>query len=68
MKKWQWIALGACAVAGYVCSLIAGAHHWWETIPFFWSIFGFLGCALIVYFSKGLGKLFLQQPEDFYDD
>ena len=68
MSKAQWYALGACALAGQICSWIAGAHHGWEKIPFFWSLFGGLGCALIVYFSKGLGKLFIQQPEDFYDD
>ena len=68
MKRGQWIALGFCAVAGYVCSLIGGVHHGYENIPFWWSLFGGVVCALIVYLSVGLGKLFIQQSEDFYDD
>ena len=68
MNRWKWIALGLCAGVGYGFSIIGGIHHGWERVPFWWSLFGFFGCALIVYFSKGLGKLFIQQSEDFYDD
>lgn len=44
------------------------AHTAMESIPGFWSLFGFLSCILIVYISKFLGKLGLLQGEDFYHD
>lgn len=67
---------------GWTFSLIAGAitlalpylvphvavhHGWWDSIPGWWAIFGFVGCAVIVIFSKWLGHVLLQKDEDFYD-
>jgi len=46
----------------------AHAHFWWERIPDFDAIFGFLGCILIVFGSKTLGHYWLQRDEDYYDD
>ena len=43
-------------------------HFWWEKIPFFDAIFGFLGCILIVIGSKALGHHWLQKDEDYYND
>ncbi|APG28239.1 hypothetical protein A7E78_10505 [Syntrophotalea acetylenivorans] len=44
------------------------AHTAMESIPGFWSLFGFFSCVLIVYISKYLGKIGLLQREDFYHD
>ena len=44
------------------------AHTTAESIPGFWSLFGFASCVVIIYISKSLGKLGLKQREDFYDD
>jgi Kef-type K+ transport system membrane component KefB len=44
------------------------AHFWWERIPAFDAIFGFLGCIIIVVGSKALGHYWLQRNEDYYDD
>lgn len=41
---------------------------WWERIPAFDAIFGFLGCILIVLGSKALGHHWLQKDEDYYND
>ncbi|MHC4849122.1 MAG: hypothetical protein ACYTEG_11790 [Planctomycetota bacterium] len=69
MSKAKWIALFVCGAAGYVMTLLDWGHaHAWEYLPAFYCVFGFVGCALIVYVSKGLGKLFIQKPEDYYDD
>jgi len=68
LKRRLSIAAAVCAVSGYICSWFGGAHHWWDTIPLFWSLFGFVGCGLLIYGAVGLGKLFIQQPENFYDD
>lgn len=47
--------------------LVPEPHHhgWWHLAPFD-PIYGFVGCVLIVYVSKALGKWFLQKPEDYY--
>jgi hypothetical protein len=43
-------------------------HFWWEKIPAFDAIFGFLGCILIVVGSKALGHHWLQKDENYYSD
>ncbi|HDD35431.1 MAG TPA: hypothetical protein ENF30_01385 [Candidatus Desulfofervidus auxilii] len=43
------------------------AHHFWQKIPFFEGIYGFIGCIVLIIFSKGLGHLFLEREEDYYD-
>ena len=43
-------------------------NFWWEKIPAFDAIFGFVGCVLIVFVSKALGHHWLQRNEDYYDD
>ena len=43
-------------------------HFWWERIPAFDAIFGFLGCILIVVGSKALGHHWLQKDKDYYSD
>lgn len=57
-----------------VLSLIIGlfihpdhAVFWWEKIPGFYAVYGFIGCVLIVLVSKELGHYWLQKPEDYYD-
>lgn len=42
-------------------------HFWWEKIPIFDAIFGFLGCIVIVLGSKALGHHGIQKDEDYYD-
>ncbi len=42
-------------------------HFWWEKIPAFDAIFGFLGCIVIVLGSKALGHHGIQKDEDYYD-
>lgn len=50
--------------------LLPGAEHgdeWWLSIPGFFVLFGFAGCVLIIWISKKLGGLGLQQPETYYE-
>jgi len=46
----------------------AAAHtateHWFG----FWSLFGFLSCLAIIFFSKWFGHLGIMKPEDYYDN
>lgn len=46
----------------------AGLYHVAETVPVFWTIFGFLGCALLVIVSKTYGHLGVSKREDFYGE
>jgi hypothetical protein len=39
-----------------------------EHLPTFWAVFGFLGCVVIVLFSKWFGHLGIMTREDYYDD
>lgn len=44
------------------------AHTAAERLPGFWAVYGLIGCILISIVAKGLGRIVIQQPEDFYDD
>ena len=44
------------------------AHTNAEQWPGFWSLFGFVACALIVLLSKWYGKAGIMQREDYYDE
>ncbi len=44
------------------------AHTTLEHIPLFWSIFGFVGCVLIIILSKWYGHLGIMTREDYYED
>ena len=44
------------------------AHTAVERVPAFWSIFGFLGCAVLIVLSKWYGHLGIMTREDYYDE
>ena len=44
------------------------AHTKLEHLPGFWSVFGFLGCAVIVLVSKWYGHAGIMTREDYYDE
>jgi hypothetical protein len=45
------------------------AHTWAEKhFPAFWSIFGFVGCAVIIIVSKWFGHAGIMTREDYYDE
>ena len=51
------------------------AHGFWaslfhvaETWPGFWTVFGLLGCLLLVIVSKAIVGPVVSQHEDFYDE
>jgi len=46
----------------------AKAHTPIEHIPAFWSIFGFIGCAVLILVSKWYGHLGIMTREDYYED
>jgi hypothetical protein len=46
----------------------ASLYHIAETVPVFWTVFGFLGCAILVIVSKTYGHLGISKREDFYGE
>ncbi|MFP8487812.1 hypothetical protein ACKGJO_01840 [Gracilimonas sp. Q87] len=70
MKTWHWIALGVVFIISLVLEfgfMKIKSPHWWNSIPAFYAIWGFLGTVVIIYISKWLGKLFIFRDEDYYD-
>ena len=43
-------------------------HFFGDEIPGFWSIFGFIGCILIILISKWIGHLGIMQDENYYNE
>ena len=43
------------------------AHTGPEHLPGFWSVFGFIGCAVIVIVSKWYGHAGIMTREDYYE-
>lgn len=39
-----------------------------ETVPGFWSVFGFIACTLIIFLSKWYGHAGIMKREDYYDE
>ena len=46
----------------------ARAYHLAETLPVFWTLFGVLGCVLLVIVSKGVLAAFVAKREDYYGE
>lgn len=67
MRRGAWIALGLMVAASLVAESLAEWRYWWEQIPGFYALFGFFGFMAIVFFSKWLGRLFVQKQEGYYD-
>lgn len=42
-------------------------HFWFEGLPAFGSIYGFISCVLIIIVSKFIGHYWLMKKEDYYD-
>ena len=68
MKKWWGMVLGLITAASLTAEFLSHHHgHWWDRIPGFYIIFGFLGCVGLIIAAKILGKKFLFRDEDYYD-
>ena len=42
------------------------AHYMIDNIYAFWTIFGIVGCFILIKVAKGIAHLFLGKNEDFY--
>jgi hypothetical protein len=46
----------------------ASTYHIAENVPGFWTLFGFLGCVVLVVVSKSYGHLWVSKREDYYGE
>ena len=60
------VAIGITCILGFIFPY-EHPHFWWQKIPVFDAVFGFLGCVIIVVVSKWLGHRWLMKREDYYD-
>ena len=70
LKTVVWVCIGVLALLILADVFFVSkehAHTWAERyIPAFWSLFGFIGCALIVILSKWYGHAGIMTREDYY--
>lgn len=53
-----------------VFDFFAPRHHvffFWDKIPGFMAVYGFLSCIVIILVAKNLGHLLVLKREDYYD-
>jgi drug/metabolite transporter (DMT)-like permease len=64
-----YVCLAAGVLAGFLVHQLhlVHPHFWWEEIPVFSAIYGFVGCVVIIVASKALGHHWLQKEEDYYE-
>lgn len=43
------------------------AHYLIDKIYAYWTVFGIVGCFLLIKFSKGIAHMFLSKNEDYYE-
>ena len=42
-------------------------YFFWEVLPVFSALYGFIGCIVIIIGSKALGHFWLKKDEDYYE-
>ena len=66
-----WTLLLALVLVGSLAAELLGPEkalrHLWDHKLFF-ALYGFVGCAVIVFVSKAIGKSALQRRESYYAD
>jgi len=61
-----YIGIAAVCLLGFIFPN-AQPHFWWQKIPVFDAVFGFVGCIVIILFAKTLGHYWLTKNKDYYD-
>jgi len=70
VKTWHWVILGILTIISLIFEFtMLGDYdsHWWNAIPGFYILWGFLSSILVILGSKWIGKLFLFRDEIYYD-
>jgi hypothetical protein len=64
--KWFLYVVMAAAIVFDILIPRHVAHFIGDKIPVFWSIFGLIGCILLIRIMKGLAHAVLMKKEDYY--
>ncbi|MCC5940976.1 MAG: hypothetical protein JJU37_05490 [Balneolaceae bacterium] len=70
MKNIHWIILGIIFIVTLALefTVLAGYDsHWWNAIPAFYAIFGFVICYALVYSAKFIAKKIVNRDINYYD-
>lgn len=70
MKNWHWFVLGTLLLVSLIIEFTMLADydsHWWNNIPAFYAIWGFVVCVVIIFFAKWISKLFISRNKNYYD-
>lgn len=59
-------SLGLLAVVDLALRRAHGVF-WWDALPGFHLLYGFISCVLIIVVSKAIGHWWLMRDEDYYD-
>ncbi len=54
----------------FIADFLIEHHHvtfFWDKIPGFSAVFGFVSCAVLIIVSKFIGHAWLMKKEDYYD-
>ena len=71
LKAVVWVCCGILFLLVVADWLLVGkeeAHTGVEHLPGFWSVFGFVGCVVIILASKAFGHAGIMTREDYYDE
>jgi hypothetical protein len=71
LVKLSFVVLALLIVADAIPAIVhkeGHAHTTLEKLPGFWSVFGFVGCVLIILVSKWYGHAGIMKKEDYYDE
>jgi hypothetical protein len=63
-----WILLALLVLSDWFFVGKEHAHTSMERVFGFWSLFGFVSCMVIIFFSKWYGHLGIMKREDYYGD
>ena len=70
LKRWFYTGLAALALSEAAAPRLfhtEPGHFWFEDIPAWGSVCGFVSCVVIIVVSKLLGRLGLMRRENYYD-
>lgn len=70
MKTWHWLLIGTLfAITLGLEFILLGDYdaHWWNAIPAFYALFGFVCCIIIIYIAKFIAKTIVKRDIHYYD-
>jgi hypothetical protein len=66
LQSFLYLSIGITCALGFVFPN-RHPHFWWQKIPIYDAVFGFVGCVLIITFANWLGHRWLMRDEAYYD-